>query len=40
MKGGGSLRRREAGEKFRKGKISLFVVVYHPVKETNPKTSI
>ena len=29
-----------SGEEIQKGKLSLFVTAYHPVKETNPKTSI
>ena len=28
----------EAGEKFKKSKLSLFVNAYHPVKETTPTT--
>ena len=34
----GSLRWQEAGENFQKGKLSLLVTAYHPVKETNPTT--
>ena len=25
-----------SGEEIQKGKLSLFVIAYHPVKETNP----
>ena len=39
-KGGGISTTAGSGREIQKGKISLFVVVYHPVKETNPKTSI
>ena len=34
------VRVREAGEKFKTASFRFFVTAYHPVKETNPTTSI
>ena len=35
----GSLRWTGSGIEIQKGKLSLFVTAYHPVKETNPTTT-
>ena len=35
----GSLRWAGSGIEIQKGKLSLFVTAYHPVKETNPTTN-